>query len=68
MRGCASRSFAYVEMSLILAKLIFTYDMELLDEDLDWEGQSHMHVQWWKPDLQVRFTPRKDDSVESSDL
>ena len=45
-----------MEMSIILAKLVYAYDMELLDEKLDWEGQSHMHVQWWKPDLWVHFT------------
>lgn len=58
-------SFAYMEMSLILAKLIFAYDMELLDKTLDWEGQSHMHVQWWKPAMRLRFTPRMGIVVES---
>ncbi len=48
-------SFALVEISLILAKLHWTYDLELLDKDLDWEGQSHMHVMWWKPALNVRL-------------
>lgn len=48
-----------MEMSLILAKLLFTYDLELLDKNLDWEGQSYMHVQWWKPELWVRFKERK---------
>ena len=46
-------------MNLILAKLHFKYDMELVDEKLDWEGQSHIHVMWWKPDLYVRFAPRE---------
>ena len=46
-------------MNLILAKLHFTYDMELVNKNLDWEGQSHIHVMWWKPDLYVRFTPRE---------
>lgn len=45
-----------MEMSLVLAKLLFVFKMELLDKDLDWEGQSRMHVQWWKPELWVRFT------------
>ena len=47
-----------MEMSLILAKLLFVFDMDLLDKDLDWEGQSHVHVQWWKPELRVRFTEK----------
>ncbi|PGG97499.1 hypothetical protein AJ79_09169 [Helicocarpus griseus UAMH5409] len=54
-RACLGRNFAYVEMNLILAKMHWTYDMELVDKDLDWEGSSHMHVMWWKPSLPVVF-------------
>lgn len=57
-RGCLGRNFAYVEMSLLLAKLHYMYDMELLNKKLDWEGNSHMHVMWWKPALNVHFTRR----------
>ena len=46
-------------MSLILAKLLFTYDMELVDRNLDFEGHSHVHVQWWKPELRMRFKERE---------
>ena len=52
-------SFAMMEINLILAKMLWRYDMELVDKDLDWEGRSHMHVMWWKPDLKVRFRERK---------
>jgi cytochrome P450 len=48
-----------MEMNLILAKLFWRYDLELVNKDLDWEGQSHMHVMWWKPELKVRFHERK---------
>ena len=44
-----------MEMSLILAKLLYTYDLQLLEPDLDYEGKSQVHVQWWKPELRVRF-------------
>ena len=50
-----------MEMSLVLAKVLFVFEMELLDKDLDWEGQSRMHVQWWKPELWVRFTENGKD-------
>ena len=50
-------SFASVEISLILAKMHFTCDLELVDQYLDWEGQSFLYVNWWKPDLFVRFLP-----------
>jgi len=54
-RGC---SFAYLEMTLILAKILYKYDLELASKGLDWEGQSHMHVMWWKPEMRVRFLER----------
>lgn len=55
-----------MEISTILAKLHFRYDIELVDQNLDWEGTSHMHVMWWKPDLNVRILPRSDLKVENS--
>lgn len=45
-----------------MAKLHYTYDMELMEKTLDWLQQSHMHVMWWKPALYVRFSPA--ESVE----
>ncbi|KAJ4349462.1 uncharacterized protein N0V89_008077 [Didymosphaeria variabile] len=59
-RGCLGRNFAYMEMNLILAKLHWTYDFELVDKSLDWEGSSHLHVMWWKPDLWVKVLPRTE--------
>ncbi|KAK2616579.1 hypothetical protein QQS21_000402 [Conoideocrella luteorostrata] len=57
-RGCLGQNFAYMEVNLILAKLLWTYDLELLDRTFEWEQQSQLHVMWWKPDLMVRFWPR----------
>lgn len=51
-------SFAYVEMSLILAKIFFKFDLELINKNLDWEGESQGHILWWKPKLYVRFIGR----------
>lgn len=48
-----------MQINLILAKLVWMYDMEILDPDLDWEGQSHQHVMWQRPNLMVRFSPRR---------
>ncbi|KAI9739468.1 MAG: Cytochrome P450 monooxygenase orf9 [Claussenomyces sp. TS43310] len=57
-RGCLGRNFAYVEMALILAKMHWRYDLELINKDVDWEGQSRLHVMWSKPELWVRFHER----------
>lgn len=48
-----------MEINLILAKMLWTYDLELLDQSLDWVAQSQLHVMWWKPELMVRFRPRQ---------
>ncbi|KAI0870729.1 cytochrome P450 [Hypoxylon argillaceum] len=62
-RGCLGRNFALVELNLILSKLCWKYDMELMDQSLDWEGQSKVHVMWDKPDLIVRFHLAKGTST-----
>ncbi|KAL2833626.1 cytochrome P450 [Aspergillus pseudoustus] len=58
LRACIGRNFAYVEMASILAKLIFRYEMELVDKDLNWEDESRFHIMWWKAPIYVRFTER----------
>ncbi|KAI3228057.1 hypothetical protein DTO012A7_6640 [Penicillium roqueforti] len=63
-RGCLGQNFAYVEMCSILAKLFYTFDLELLDSGLDWEKESRMHVMWWKPSLPVRFRAREKVSTK----
>lgn len=45
-------------MSLQLAKMIWTFDMELVDPLLDWEEQVRLHFVLWKPPLKVRFVER----------
>lgn len=47
-----------MEMNLILAKLFWRYDIELVDPALDWEGQSQVHVMWTKPELRLKFHRR----------
>lgn len=52
-------SFAYMEINLILAKMVWKYDMQLINQDLDWARDSLLHVMWWKPALLVRFRERQ---------
>ncbi|KAI1858902.1 uncharacterized protein JN550_012361 [Neoarthrinium moseri] len=56
-RGCLGKQFAYVQIGLIMTKMHLAYDLELVDETLDWLAQSHMHVMWWKPALKVKIEP-----------
>lgn len=64
-RQCIGRSFAYAQMSLELAKVVFAYDMELVDPNLDYEAGCHMHFMWWKPKLWIRFSKPRGGVVDS---
>ncbi|KAI1323877.1 putative cytochrome P450 [Xylariaceae sp. FL0255] len=58
-RVCPGKLFATGQMALQLVKMFYTYDMELLDKDLDWMRACRMHFLWWKPKLNVRFIRRE---------
>jgi len=51
---CAS--LAYAEMRLILARLLFNFDIELVDPAEDWLNQPVYSI-WDKPPLNVYLTP-----------
>lgn len=53
-----AHSLAYAEMRLILAKILYNFDMELADKEVDWIGHQAF-VLWYKSPLEVCFTPRK---------
>lgn len=48
-------SFAWMELNLVLAKILWQYDMELVTKNINWLEDSQVHVLWWKPKLFVRF-------------
>jgi cytochrome P450 len=54
-RACLGRNFAMMEMGLILTKLIWKFDMELVDPQADFEEQSRCHVLWWKAPIEVHL-------------
>lgn len=47
-----------MEINLLLAKMLWMYDMELVNEDLDWLEEGKVFVMWRKPELWVRFHER----------
>ena len=49
-------SLAYTEMRLILARILFNFDMQLADESVDWLGQK-AYILWRKIPLNVYLTP-----------
>ena len=62
-RACIGINLAYMEMHVILAKMVLQYDFELLSKDLDWERDNNMYVLWQKPVMNMRFHPREDVRV-----
>ncbi|KAI0127879.1 cytochrome P450 [Xylariales sp. AK1849] len=56
-RNCIGKNLAYAEMRLILAKIVFNFDMKIADESRGWlEGQK-LFVLWDKPPLDIYLTP-----------
>ena len=55
-RACLGINLAYLEMRIILAKLVWSFEWELV-EDIDWEEETRMYLLWKKPELRVRFRP-----------
>lgn len=50
-------SLAYAEMRLILAKVLFSFDLELVDKRQDWMKDQKLYTLWEKPSLMVKLKP-----------
>ncbi|KJK77840.1 hypothetical protein H634G_06807 [Metarhizium anisopliae BRIP 53293] len=58
-RNCIGRNLAYAEMRLILARVIYNFDMKLASESSGWLSQ-RSYMLWEKNPLMVYLTPRAD--------
>jgi len=56
-RNCIGRNLANIEMRLILAKLIWHFDFDLMPESQDWIEQQFIYTTWEKVPLKIRLTP-----------
>ncbi|GAB1318228.1 hypothetical protein MFIFM68171_08438 [Madurella fahalii] len=56
-RNCLGRNLAYAEMRLIFARLIYQFDLSLVNEDKDWIKKQRAFSFWEKKPLNVRLTP-----------
>ena len=50
-------SLAYAEMRLIMAKVLFNFDLELVDKNIDWLGVQKVFTLWEKGSLMVKLHP-----------
>ncbi|ESZ91765.1 cytochrome P450 monooxygenase [Sclerotinia borealis F-4128] len=54
-RNCIGRNLAYAEMRLILARVIWNFDLELADESKSWAKNMKIFLLWEKPPLYVNL-------------
>lgn len=52
-------SLAYIEMRLILARVLWNFDVKLADESKDWLRRQKIFLLWEKSPLYVYLTPRE---------
>ena len=55
-RNCLGKNLAYAEMRLILAKLMWSFDMKLDVKSEDWLERCKVWTLWGKPELAVHVT------------
>lgn len=52
-------------MRLTLAKLFWTYDLELVNKDIDWMGRARSHVLWHRPELRVHVRCAQPETLNN---
>lgn len=57
-RDCIGRQLAYHEMRIIMAKLLFHFDLRLDESCNDWYNSQHIFGLWEKPTLKVYLSKR----------
>lgn len=58
-RNCVGKNLAYAEMRLVLARMVFEFDMELSERSKNWLKENEAYTIWKKSDLYLRLTPVK---------
>ncbi|KAL5375074.1 hypothetical protein DPSP01_011490 [Paraphaeosphaeria sporulosa] len=59
-RACLGINLAYLELRIILAKMVWAYEWEMVDKDVDWVRDNKMYLLWKKPEMKMRFHPRAE--------
>jgi len=62
-RGCIGKNLSYMEMRIIISKLVWHFDFELVNKDLDWMSEAKFYSVWRKPNLMVRFRNVSRESI-----
>lgn len=56
-RNCIGKNFAYGEMRVVLARILWNFDIELCEESQDWMERLEIYTIWKKQPLMVKLTP-----------
>ncbi|KAK7956631.1 uncharacterized protein PG986_005853 [Apiospora aurea] len=59
-RVCIGRSMAYAEMRLTMCKMLYNFDLELAEPDLDWWNLQGTYLVWEKIPLMIQLHPRSN--------
>ncbi|PNP51058.1 hypothetical protein THARTR1_08286 [Trichoderma harzianum] len=59
-RNCIGKNLAYAEMRLILAKILWNFDISLHPDSKDWLQNNNSYTLWQKPDLNIYIKPREN--------
>ncbi|KAI9038867.1 cytochrome P450 [Aspergillus affinis] len=62
-RSCVGQTFAYHEARIILATLLWHFDMSLCEESIGWPDHLTVYMGWEKEPLMVRMQPRQGASM-----
>ncbi|KAK0755234.1 hypothetical protein N5P37_012057 [Trichoderma harzianum] len=58
-RNCIGKNLAYAEMRLILAKILWNFDISLHPDSKDWLQDNRAFTLWQKPDLNIYIKPKE---------
>jgi cytochrome P450 len=56
-RNCLGMNLAYAEVRVILARLLWNFDMELCEESMNWAEGMKVFMILQRPPLMVKLTP-----------
>ncbi|KAH8786726.1 cytochrome P450 [Hyaloscypha sp. PMI_1271] len=58
-RNCIGQNMAWMELRILVAKMVFLFDFKLVDDNLDWDRDGLCFRLWQKPDLWTNVTKRE---------
>ena len=65
-RGCIGQNMAYIQGRILLAKMIWYFDWELLNKgQADWERDLKLYAIWEKPPVILKYTPVAREKIRT---